>query len=202
MMGEEGLWYGFYDQPELVRDIINYLCDFWITLWDQVLSEIDVDFAFWTEDLGFKTAPLISPATFHEFLLPAYRKLTSMLRDHGVKIVLVDSDGDNWKLIPEFIEGGVTGLFPMEVAASMDVWTVRQAFPQLQILGGIDKRALAAGKKAIDEELESKVPQTLKSGWYIPHVDHLVPPDVSWENFVYYRGRLEDMIRSSKRRGS
>ena len=47
---------------------------------------------------------------FREFILPCYKKLTSMLRDHGVKIMVVDSDGYNWKLIPLFIQGGVTGM--------------------------------------------------------------------------------------------
>ena len=55
--------------------------------------------------------------------------------------------------------------------------------------GGIDKRALAKDKKAIDKELE-QVPWLLDQGGYIPMLDHDVPPDVSWENFVYYRETL------------
>jgi len=29
---------------------------------------------------------------------------------------------------------------------------------------------------------------------YIPHIDHLVHPDISWEDFCYYRKRLKEMI--------
>ena len=32
------------------------------------------------------------------------------------------------------------------------------------------------------------------SGGYIPHVDHGVPPDVSWENLCYYRRKLDAML--------
>jgi uroporphyrinogen decarboxylase len=67
----------------------------------------------------------------------------------------------------------------------------------MQILGGIDKIRIAEGKKAIDEELQSKVPVLLKSGGYIPHVDHHVHPEISWEDFKYYRSRLNEMILSS-----
>jgi uroporphyrinogen decarboxylase len=133
---------------------------------------------------------------FSEFMFPCYKKLIGMLRDHGVKIILIDSDGNNWLLIPLFIEAGVTGMVPMEVAAGMDVLELRNAFPKFQILGGIDKRAIAKGRDAIDEELSTKVPQTLKSGGYIPYIDHLIPPDISWENFTYYRARLAEMIAS------
>jgi uroporphyrinogen decarboxylase len=53
---------------------------------------------------------------------------------------------------------------------------------------------VAKGKEAIDKELDSKVPFMIQSGGYIPHIDHLVPPEVSWEDFIYYRTRLREMI--------
>ncbi len=197
LMGPVQLLYAFHDEPELVRDIMNHLGDLQTYLFDQVLNEIDVDFCYACEDLGFKNSSFISPAMFREFVLPSYKKLTGMLRDHGVKIMVVDSDGYNWKLIPEFIEGGVTGMGPMEVAAGMDVVEVRKAFPRFQIIGGIDKRIMAAGKDAIDAEVNRKVPPLFKTGGYIPCCDHSVPPDVSWENFRYYRKRLTELAYAS-----
>ncbi len=197
LMGPMGLLYGFYDQPELVRDIMDHLADLQAYLFDQVLAEIDVDLGFSCEDLGYKTGPFISPAMFQEFLLPCYKKVTGVLRDHGVKIMFVDSDGNNWDLIPLFMEGGVTAMGPMEVAAGMDVVALRQAFPRLQILGGIDKRNLAAGTAAIDEELDYRVPGPLRAGGFIPCCDHAVPPDVSWTDFCHYRERLGELVMAS-----
>lgn len=192
LMGPVQLLYAFHDDPDLVHDIMNHLSALQIYLFDQVLNEIAVDFCFACEDLGFKNSSFISPAMFREFILPCYRRFTAMLRDHGVKIMIVDSDGYNWKLIPLFMEGGVTGMGPMEVAAGMDVFEIRKAFPKLQIFGGIDKRAMAAGKIAIDAELDRKVPPLLANGGYIPCCDHAVPPDVSWQNFSYYRRRITE----------
>lgn len=194
LMGPVQLLYAFHDDPELVRDIMNHLADLQIFLIDKVLNEVDVDFCYACEDLGFKNSSFISPAMFRQFLLPCYKRLTGMLRDHGVKIMVVDSDGYNWKLIPLFIEGGVTGMGPMEVAAGMDVVEVRKAFPRFQIIGGIDKRVIAEGKDAIDAELKRKVPPLVKDGGYIPCCDHSVPPDVSWENFRHYRHGLTELV--------
>jgi len=194
LMGPIQLLYAFHDDPELVRDIMTHLADLQIYLIDQVLNEIDVDFCYACEDLGFKTSSFISPAMFREFMLPCYKRLTGMLRDHGVKIMVVDSDGYNWKLIPLFMEGGVTCMGPMEVAAGMDVVEVRKAFPKFQIIGGIDKRIMAEGKSAIDAEVERKVPPLVEQGGYIPCCDHSVPPDVSWENFRHYRHRLTELV--------
>ncbi len=87
-------------------------------------------------------------------MLRPYQKLSGLLRDHGVDVLMVDTDGDCRKLIPLFMEGGVTALYPFEVQSHMDVAEIRRQYPGLALQGGIDKKALAAGKDAIDEELE------------------------------------------------
>jgi uroporphyrinogen decarboxylase len=197
LMGPLHLMRNFYDQPDLVKDILNHLADLQAYLFDQVLGEVDVDLGFTCEDIGYKTSTFISPDMFREFMLPCYGKLTGVLRDHGVRVMIVDSDGNNWPLIPLFLEGGVTGTGPLEVAAGMEAVELRKAFPRLQMIGGIDKRKLIAGRAAIDEELASKVPEVLRTGGYIPTMDGGAPPDLSWENWVYYREQLTDLVTRS-----
>jgi len=199
LMGVEELLIKYYDDPEMMKDINNHLADLWITLFDGVLKEVEVDTVFIWEDMCYKGGPLISPAMFREFILPGYKKLTSFLRDHGVTLVQVDSDGDVWKLIPLWIEGGVTVIYPFEVAAGMDIVEVRKAFPRLAISGGVDKRALVEGKEAIDRELEYRIPFMLNQGGFIPTIDHMVSSDVSFENFKYYREKLNQMLKKHSR---
>ncbi len=198
LLGDEQVLYTFYDDPALVHDIMTYLADLWIAIYDQLLGQVEVDAAIIWEDVSCKTGPLISPTMLREFMLPFYRRFTGFLRDHGIETVLVDSDGDCRRIIPVLLEGGVTGLMPFEVNAGMDVVAIREAFPGLQILGGIDKTQLARGFEAIDRELAAKVtPEMLGRGGYIPHVDHQVPPDVSWKHFRYYRRRLNRLLGAS-----
>jgi uroporphyrinogen decarboxylase len=199
LMGVEGQLIKYRDDPDLMKDVNNYLADFWIVLFDSVLKQVEVDAVFLWEDMCYKKGPMISPAMFREFILPGYKKLTRFLRDHGVKIVNVDSDGNIWKLIPLWIEGGVTVLYPFEVEAGMDVVEVRKAFPRLGIIGGLEKYTLTQGKDAIDRELEAKIPFMLQHGGYIPCVDHFVQPNASFENFSYYRKRIEQMMLGSKK---
>jgi uroporphyrinogen decarboxylase len=194
LLGELPVLTIFYDQPDLIRQIISDLADFWIALYDQLLDLVDVDLVMIWEDICYNNGPLISPDTFREFMLPGYKKLTRFLMDRGVKNIIVDSDGDVWKLLPLFLEGGVTGLYPFEVKAGMDVVEVRKVYPKLQMLGGFSKAALITGKDEIDVELDLKIPWMLEQGGYIPYMDHLVPPDVSWENFYYYRTKLNGLI--------
>jgi len=51
ILGEENLLLSYYDQPDLIRTIINDLCDFWIALYDKVLDLTDADLALLWEDM-------------------------------------------------------------------------------------------------------------------------------------------------------
>lgn len=193
LMGLENLLLAYYDQPDLVHDICRFHVTFLRTLYERALKDIEYDFVFMWEDMSFKNGPLISPELFRTFMLPYYKEMTDFYKQLGAPYVTVDSDGDVTQLIPLFIEGGVDGLLPFEVAAGMDVRQVREAYPDLRILGGIDKRALAIDQKAIDEELEAKLPAMLRTRGYLPSLDHHVHPEVPYDNFRYYLKRCREI---------
>ena len=112
----------------------------------------------------------------------------------GIDIIMLDSDGKVEELIPLWLECGINFIYPMEVAAGMDVLQLRKEFGQdLIIGGGMDKRILASNKEAIYEMVMSKK-ELMLAGGYVPGVDHAIPPDISWENFMYYRQLLNAIL--------
>jgi len=194
LMGEENLLVAYKQRPELVHAILDHMCTLWCECWSRLAQECPVDAVYFWEDMCYKGGPMISPAMFREFMMPYYKRLTAAMRDCGVKHFMLDTDGDHTELTPLFLEAGVTGLYPLEVAAGMDAVTVRREFPQLQIAGGVDKMAIARGRDAIDAELDRLFPAMFEEGGFIPHIDHMVHPDIAWEDFIYYRRRLRDMM--------
>ncbi len=193
IMGYENLFLNYYDKPELIHDIQRTFTDLWIAIYSEILSQTDVDlFVFW-EDMSAGKGPMISNPIIKEFMVPYYKRMTDFLKSRGVNAIFVDTDGYCMDLIPLLIEGGVTGLYPIEASCGMDVLEVRKAFPELQIMGGIPKYEIIYGKNRIDEILEP-VKEALKYGGYIPFGDHLISPGVSWENFSYYRQSLNKML--------
>jgi uroporphyrinogen decarboxylase len=60
------------------------------------------------------------------------------------------------------------------------------------MMGGVDKRAVAAGKEAIKKEMDRLFPLMCEGG-YIPKIDHSISSDISWDNFRYYMETLLDM---------
>ena len=185
-IGFENLLTMYYDNPKFIKELNEYHLWFTKELYKKALDEVHFDFAFFWEDMAYKNGPLISPQFFREFMLPYYKKMTAYLRNRGIKWIVVDSDGNTEQLIPLFIEGGIDGHLPFECAAGLDIRKIRKKFPNLRIFGGIDKREIAKGKKAIDRELEKKLPFMFSRGGYFPSIDHWVPPDISYDNFQYY----------------
>jgi len=193
LLGVERLSMFFYDEPKMIEDVLDTLCELWIELFVKAVHDAQIDFFFIWEDMCFKTGPLLGPELFRKFLLPRYKRLTGALRNAGVDIIMVDSDGDPRKLVDLWIEGGVSCVFPWETQMGLDITEVRKKHPKLQMIGGINKYALALGRDAINAELE-KTPFMLESGRYLPALDHFVPPDVSWDNYRYFCERLRDLI--------
>jgi uroporphyrinogen decarboxylase len=192
MIGEPHIYYWYYDNPQLLKKMAKYLCEMWLQIAEELTSKIDFDWCYFFEDMAYRGGSLLGPDTFREFMSPFYKRLIDFAKSKGVKHHIVDSDGFVEDLIPLFLEVGMTGIQPFEVRAGNDIERVRDRFPSLQILGGIDKTALQ-DKNGIDRELE-KVGRMIKRGGYIPYVDHDYPPDISYENYRYFREKLNTIV--------
>ena len=186
-MGTEGVSYLLYDDPALIEECLEFLTDFAIRVLEKAARETRFDFYFIHEDMSFKNGPLVSPEMFRRFFMPHYKRFISFLRGHGINLILVDTDGNHEVLTPLFLEAGVNGFGPMERAAGMDpVATRRQYGRSLVMLGGVDKREIAKGRRAIEREVAQSIAPIIDQGGYIPTIDHSIPPDISLEDFRYY----------------
>jgi uroporphyrinogen decarboxylase len=196
-IGLENFSIMFYEEPALVHEMMDYMGDFFAKVITRAVIEVDIDIGLFWEDMSCKTGSLLSPKMFREFMIPNYLKITEVLRSNGIDVIFVDSDGNIDELIPLWLECGVNGFLPLEVAGGMDPVKLRKQYgEEVLLIGGIDKRAMAANKEAIDVELESKLPLLCKTGGYVPWCDHLVPPDVSFENYMYYLNKMKQITRN------
>jgi uroporphyrinogen decarboxylase len=194
-MGTEGLSYAWYDWPDAIHDFLEHLTEFCIETLRPWLGTVRCDYFNFFEDFAFKTGPLVSPPIFREFLLPRYKRITEFIRSQGIDVIWFDSDGNFDPLIPLVMEAGVTCIWPLEVASNNDPREIRRRYGHsLALSGGIDKRELSRDKAAIRAELEAKIPALLEDGGFIPTIDHAIPPDISYDNWLYYLELKSEML--------
>ena len=196
LVGVEGSLYAFYDEPELVETIMNDLTDYYIELFDIICRDVKVDILHIWEDMSGKQGSLISPEHVRQYMLPNYRRLSDFAKAHDIPVVQVDTDGNCEELIPLFAEAGVNMMLPFEVKAGCDVVEWRKKYPYMSMLGGIDKTKIAEGRQAIEEEIERIKPLFGKTG-YFPALDHLIPPETSFEDYKYFTERIIEESRKT-----
>ena len=194
-MGTEPVSYAWHEQPGLMHEMMQFIYDFNVEVAKPILAETDVEYVFINEDMAMKGGPFIGPNLYREFIFPHMKRLVEWYKSHGARYVYVDSDGDPELLIPLLMDAGVDGLWPIERASDIDPLAWRKRFGKsLQLWGGVDKREIAQGRKAIDAHLASLAP-LVEEGGYIPTIDHTVPPDISYSDFCYYMERKQQLLR-------
>jgi len=193
LMNIEKLSYAFYDQPELVHAINHDLLEFNLRLLGQMARVCVPTFLTLAEDMSYNHGPMISRQIFEEFLAPYYLKLVAALNELGI-LLMVDTDGDVTQLVPWLQDVGVAGVLPLERQAGVDGLELRHQFPTLRLIGHFDKMTMDRGEAALRAEFERLVP-LMKTGGFIPSVDHQTPPGVSLEQYRLYLRLLEEYTR-------
>lgn len=193
-LGFEQLCLLMAEDPDFIEELAAFWTDFVSRTLAVALVDFQPDYAMISEDMAYKMHSMISPAMVRRFLGPAYQRWVPQLKQGGCPLVSVDSDGHIGELIPLWIEYGMRCTVPVEVAAGNDIVDYRRCYgPQMAFIGGLDKRALAQGGKAMEVEVRRVVPPLLRQGGYIPGCDHGVPPDISWPNYVAYSRLLAQL---------
>ena len=193
-VGMENLCVMMATQPDFVWRMAEFWRCFTLEVLETTLRQVRIDVLHVSEDMAYKAHSMISPAMARRFLQPTYRSWHELLRSYGCPIYDMDSDGHIGELIPIWIESGFNCCDPIEVAAGNDIVAYRGRFGlRMAYRGGIDKRAIAAGGRAMRVEVMRVVPPLFEEGGYIPGCDHGVPADISWPNYIEYARLLAQL---------
>jgi len=187
-MGVEKLSLVVYDDPAWFEEMVTTVADCIIGVLSRVLATGGhFDACPLWEDMCYNAGPLLSPQHFKRYLVPHYRRISDLVRKHGVDVIWVDCDGKIDSLMPLWLDAGVNCMFPMEIGTwGADPVRYRKEYGRdLLMLGGFDKHILARSKREIEQEVHRLAP-LMEEGGYIGYCDHRVPPNVSLENYRFY----------------
>lgn len=196
LFGIEEHLYAFYDEPELMHEINDYVLQVYQTRVMEIIRLVQPDVVYFMEDLSGKNGPMISADCFEEYVGDYYRQLIPQMKAAGAGSILVDTDGDFSLLIPHFMAAGIEGFLPMDVNAGMDIVRVREQFPTLKFIGSYNKLEIAKGPEAIEREFRRILP-VIRQGGYIVGSDHQVAPSTSLENYRFYISRLKEYMKQA-----
>jgi hypothetical protein len=193
VFGVERHLYSFYDEAELLQRMGADLCECNLHIFRQACEIAPPDMVILAEDMSYNHGPMLSQQSFETFIAPAYRRFCEEAHRHGA-LVFVDSDGLLTLLLPWLQAAVIDGILPIERQAKNDPCQMRRQHPKLRMIGGFDKTIMHLGREAMREEFERLLP-AMKSGGYIPGVDHQTPPDVSLATYREYLALQREYCR-------
>lgn len=187
-MGLEQLSFTVYDDPGFFDEMVHTVADCILAVLKKILAS-GVRFeacAMW-EDMAYNSGPLLSPRHFKKYLVPHYRRIADLCHRYGVDVIWVDCDGKIDALLPLWLDAGINCMFPIEIGTwGADPLKFRQEYKKdLLMMGGFDKHILAGSKNDIEHEIHRLAP-LVEEGGFIGFCDHRVPPDVPYENYLFY----------------
>ncbi len=184
LFGIEPHFFAFFDHPDLMHRMNADLAEHSIALLRRMAEIAVPEFVTFAEDMSYNHGPMLSEGTYAEFIEPYYREIIPVIEEIG-SVAICDSDGDVTEMIPWLERAGMKGVLPLERQAGVNGMALREAHPEFILIGHYDKMVMNRGEAAIRGEFERLLP-LMRSGRFVPSVDHQTPPGVSLEEYWTY----------------
>lgn len=184
------------DDPGLVHEVMAIQADFAARLAENILREVEVDAVIFSEPIAGNHGPLISPRMYEDFVLDSFEPVLDVVESYHVKTIILRTYANPHALLAAAFKRRFNCLWACVCnMESMDFRRLRAELgSKLRLIGGIDAGVLLQDKGAIRQELEEKLPPLLEQGGFVPLADGRVREDVPFENYVYYRRLLEEIV--------
>ena len=201
LVGMENMMCYFLSEPEAVRKLLHRIMDFQLGIARHYLK-IGVEMVELGDDLGTQSRLLLSPRVIHEFLVPEYRRLCDLYREHGV-LIHFHSCGHITPLLETFIALGVNILNPIQATANNLDEVRRITLGRMALHGGVRSATMVSGPlEAIRLEVVERLWQLGRQGGYFCCPDQAMPwPEEHYralEETVEELGRYPFLDRTSE----
>jgi len=158
VMGFQSFSYALFDQPDLIRAIVQKVGDAVIAAAAHAATFENVGMFFLGDDMGFYSGTLVSPATLREYIFPYHRKLVETVHAHD-KPILLHSCGNLEKVMDDIIDVGFDAKHSFEDKIMPVEEVYRRWGDRITIVGGVDMDILARGS---EEDVRRRTRQILE----------------------------------------
>jgi uroporphyrinogen decarboxylase len=197
MMSLEGLSLALFENPELVKAVADRLGSLMVGFYKHILDLDRLVALFPGDDMGYKSATMISPAHLRLYTLPWHRRFAAMAHERGIPYFL-HSCGNVVSIMEDLItDVRIDGKHSFEDAI-IPVQEFQSRYGErIAVLGGLDINILS-GKSA--EEVRRHVRFLLETcggrGRYAVGSGNSVPSYVPVENYL---AMIEETHRFTQR---
>ncbi|MCR3923564.1 MAG: uroporphyrinogen decarboxylase, partial [Firmicutes bacterium] len=136
-MGMDDTLINFYEEPEAMHELIDYIVEYKLNLAKELVKYIKPECLFHHDDWGSQISSFISPKMFEEFITPAFKKLYGFYKDNGCELIVHHSDSYAANLVPYMIEMGID-IWQGAMTTNNVPELIKQYGKQITFMGDID----------------------------------------------------------------
>ncbi|MHB0858356.1 MAG: uroporphyrinogen decarboxylase family protein [Anaerolineae bacterium] len=193
LMGYETLCYALFDQRDLVAAIAERLVDIFDVALQRILPYERVKLVWGSDDMGFRSATLISPDDLREFVLPGHKLMARLSHEAG-KPYILHACGNLSEIIDDLIDDVKIDAKHSFEDTIEDVREVKHTYGQrIALLGGLDLDFLC---RADEEQVRERVRDTLRV--CLPGGGYCLGTGNSVANYIPLRNYLAMIDEGSK----
>ena len=185
LMGYETLCYALYDQRDLVKAIADKVLELSVATLKHTLQYERVKIVWGSDDMGFRSATLISPADLREFVLPGHKLMAQMCHAAGRPYIL-HSCGNLSTIMPDLIDDVQIDARHSFEDTIQPVTDAKQDYgKRLTLLGGIDLDFLCrANEQQVRERVRDTLTQCMPGSGYCLGTGNSVANYISLDNYL------------------
>lgn len=173
-----------------VLDLADYLVVFLAATLGKAARDLEIDFALFSEPRAYRLMGISEAEKIEGLIRRIYGPMVGWIKDQGIEFVALSAPGYLGDMLSTWIDLGIN-VISVQVEGGYDVARLRDLFEgKVSFIGNIDHRVLAWSKRDIAEEVGRKL-LLFEEGRFIPAPDHMIMPDVPWENFEYFMGLMK-----------
>jgi uroporphyrinogen decarboxylase len=196
LMGFENYCLHLADDPDLVREVTDWLGSSQLAVLEILLQYDCVGTIWLPDDLCYNSGPVVSPRVYARYVYPWYVKIVQRCHQAGLPVGL-HSDGDLSRLLPDLVDCGFDAIHPFEPPMNDIVAVKRQWGDRTAVAGNIDlKTTLFRGTPAdVEAEVREKVAVLAPGGGWLLGSSNSIPDFVPAEN---YRALLDSGLKHGR----
>lgn len=185
IMSFEGLCTALYETPDLVRAITDRLGTLMTGFYEHLLDLDHLAVVFPGDDMGYRSATMVSPRDLRTYVLPWHKKFAAMAHEHG-RPYFLHSCGKILAIMDDLIDDvGIDGKHSFEDAIIPAEEFQTRYGRRIAVLGGVDINILSGKTPA---EVRARVHELITrcgpAGRYAIGSGNSVPSYVPFENYL------------------
>ena len=185
LFGAETLSYLLYDDPKLVKAVFDRAGQLIYDWYKSIIGMESVVGFFQGDDMGYKTATIISPKFMREYVLPWHKKIAQLAHDNGL-VYILHSCGNLETIMEDLIEDvkiDAKHSFEDEI---MPVAQFKAKYgDRIAVIGGVDiDKICRLGEPELRKYVRNIIDECMPGGGYLLGSGNSVANYVPVENYL------------------